>query len=113
MLMARYTMISCGEGVLEGNREDGHPPPREAGAHLGEDGHADVVVAGLVDEGGQLVGGDGGGDGLLPGLGGQTHRQVLLMGQQIRAGLPGRAANQERERETRRCSKGKNRFHDG
>lgn len=56
-------------------------------AHLREDGHADVVVAGFVDEGGQLVRRYWGRDGLLPRLWRQTHRQVLLVRQQIRAGL--------------------------
>lgn len=57
------------------------------GAHLREDGHADVVVAGLINEGGQLVGRYWGRDGLLPRLRGQAHRQVLLVRQQIGAGL--------------------------
>lgn len=56
-------------------------------SHLREDGHADVVVAGLVDERGQLVRRYRSRDGLLPRLWGQTHRQVLLVRQQIRAGL--------------------------
>jgi len=68
----------------------------EEEAHLGEDGHADVVAAGLLDEGGQLVGGDRGGDGLLPRLGGQAHRQVLLVRQQISASL--RRSGQSGER---------------
>lgn len=55
--------------------------------HLSEDGHADVVVAGLVDEGGQLVRRDGSLDGFLSRLGRKTHGQVLLVRQQIRAGL--------------------------
>lgn len=55
--------------------------------HLREDGHTDVVVAGLVDESGQLVRRDGSGDGFLSGLRRQTHCQVLLMRQQIGAGL--------------------------
>ena len=56
---------------------------------LSEHGHGDVVVAGLLDEEGELLQGDGGRDGLLPGLRGQAHRQVLLVGQQIRARLGG------------------------
>lgn len=55
--------------------------------HLSEDGHADVVVTGLVDEHGQLVWRDGSRDGFLSGLGGKTHGQVLLVSQQIGAGL--------------------------
>ncbi len=59
----------------------------EGATHLSENGHADVVVAGLVDDGGQLVRRYGGGDGLLSGLRRQAHCQVLLVRQQIRAGL--------------------------
>lgn len=55
--------------------------------HLSEDGHADVAVAGLVDEGGQLVGRDRSRDGFLSRLGRKTDGQVLLVRQQIRAGL--------------------------
>ena len=57
-------------------------------SHLSENGHADVVVAGLVDESGQLVWRYGSSDGFLSGLRRQTHCQVLLMRQQVRAGLP-------------------------
>ncbi|TNN41922.1 hypothetical protein EYF80_047918 [Liparis tanakae] len=99
MHIARYTMISCRRGEESERRP--HPPQEEEEeeeeeAHLGEDGHADVVAAGLLDEGGQLVGGDRGGDGLLPRLGGQAHRQVLLVRQQISAGL--RSSGQSGER---------------
>lgn len=69
------------------------------GTDLGEDGDADVLVAGLVDERGQLVGGQRGGDGLLPGLRRQADRQVLLVSQQVRAGLGAErrgSANQSR-----------------
>lgn len=55
-------------------------------SHLREDGHADVVVARLVNQRGQPVRGDRSRDGLLPRLRRQTHRQVLLVRQQIGAG---------------------------
>lgn len=55
--------------------------------HLSEDGHADVVVTGLVDEDGQLVWRYRSSDGFLSWLRRQTDRQVLLVRQQIRAGL--------------------------
>lgn len=55
--------------------------------HLSEYGHADVIVAGLVNESGQLVRRDGSSDGFLSGLRGEAHCQVLLVCQQIRAGL--------------------------
>lgn len=70
-----------------GRRWDGFPGDRRNESHLGEYGHADVAVAGLVDEGGQLVWRYGSSDGFLSGLGRQAHRQVLLVCQQIRAGL--------------------------
>ena len=54
---------------------------------LREDGHADVVVAGLVDESCQLVRRNWSRDGFLSGLRRKTHCQVFLVGQQIRAGL--------------------------
>lgn len=52
---------------------------REPLSHLGEDGHADVVVAGLVNERRQLVRRNGSRDGFLSGLGREAHRQVLLV----------------------------------
>lgn len=65
--------------------------------HLGEYGHTDVVVAGLVDEDSQLVGRNWSGDGFLSRLRRQTHCQVLLVCQQIRAGL--RADHSQSEKE--------------
>lgn len=56
-------------------------------SHLGEDGQADVVVTGLVDESGQLVRRDGSRDGLLSRLRWKSHGQVLLVRQQVRASL--------------------------
>ena len=47
------------------------------------------MVAGLLDEEAELLEGDGGGDGLLSGLRGKAHRQVLLVSQQIGARLGG------------------------
>lgn len=56
--------------------------------HLCENGNADVVFAGLVDEIRQLVRRYRSRDCFLSRLGGESDRQVLLVGQQIRAGLP-------------------------
>lgn len=68
--------------------------------HLSENGDADVAVAGLVDEIGQLVRRYRSRDGFLPRLRRQTHRQVLLVGQQSRAGLQREiTGDQERELE--------------
>lgn len=82
-------MISWRRGDGTGGEEDGtgFPGDGENVTHLGEYGHADVAVAGLVDEGGQLVRRYGSGDGFLSGLWRQAHSQVLLVRQQIRAGL--------------------------
>lgn len=55
--------------------------------HLSENGYADVVVAGLVDQSSQLVWRDGSCDGFLSGFRRETHCQVLLVRQQIRARL--------------------------
>lgn len=55
--------------------------------HLSEYGHADVVVAGFVDELSQLVWRDRSSDGFLSGFRREAHGQVLLVRQQIRAGL--------------------------
>lgn len=56
--------------------------------NLGEYGHADVVVTGLIDESGQLVWRYGSRNGFFSWLRRETHCQVLLVCQQIRAGLP-------------------------
>lgn len=65
--------------------------------HLGEYGHTDVVVAGLVDEDSQLVWRNWSGDGFLSRLRRQTHCQVLLVRQQIRAGLRADHSRSEKE----------------
>lgn len=78
----------------------------EDATHLSENGHADVVVAGLVDEGSQLVQRYGSGDGFLSGLRRQTHCQVLLMRQQIRAGL--RTDRNQSEKSAEECEIGTN-----
>lgn len=79
-------------GRQEGQQEGAESQRRWALSDLGEDGHADVVVAGLVDESSQLVRRDGSRDGFLSGLGRETHRQVLLVSQQVRAGLQAASA---------------------
>lgn len=56
--------------------------------HLCENGNADVVFAGLVDEIRQLVRRYRSRDGFLSRLRRESDRQVLLVGQQIRASLP-------------------------
>lgn len=56
--------------------------------NLGEYGHADVVVTGLIDDSGQLVWRYGSRNGFFSWLRRETHCQVLLVCQQIRAGLP-------------------------
>lgn len=93
MLIARYTMISwrrTGDGLkrkTEWRTNFQGDFQVEEVTHLSEDGHADVVVAGLVDEDGQLVWRYRSGDGFLSRLRRQADRQVLLVRQQIRAGL--------------------------
>lgn len=54
-------------------------PATECVTHLSEYGHADIVVARLVDEDGQLVWRYGSGDGFLSRLRRQTHCQMLLV----------------------------------
>lgn len=101
MLIARYTMISWRRGDrlkrMVGGGIRRSQVTVERVTHLSEYGHADVVVAGLVDEGSQQVWGCGSGDGFLSRLRRQTHCQVLLVRQQIRAGL--RTDHNQSERE--------------
>lgn len=56
--------------------------------HLCENGNTDVVFTGLVDKIRQLVRWYRSRDGFLSRLRRESDRQVLLVGQQIRAGLP-------------------------
>lgn len=97
MLIARYTMISWGRmadrrGRKEIQQQGATSEGRQAVSDLCEDGHADVVVASLVDESSQLVRRDGSRDGFFSGLGRETDGQVLLVSQQVRAGLQGAVA---------------------
>lgn len=59
----------------------------EDATHLSEYGHTDVVVAGLINDSSQLVWRYWSSDGFLSGFRRETHRQVLLVRQQIRTGL--------------------------
>lgn len=78
------------EGNRLGTRIEGKNPWRaEHVTHLSEYGHADVAVTGIIDEGRELVWRNGSSDGFLSRLRRQTHCEVLLVGQQIWAGLRG------------------------
>ncbi len=63
------------EEVKEKDKRTNSPVNVEE-AHLSENGHTDVGVAGFIDENGQLVWRDRCCDGFLSRLGRQTHCQV-------------------------------------